>query len=127
MAEDATNGMTGQGELPEQVTDAVDGAGATGAVTPADEGGADRDALTAPAADADVDGGSSPRKSRARLARRRKSLARRIFVSLAAVSAIAAVAVLVIASLVYQKSGVRDAGRMLETECALVKTSMRGV
>ena len=95
MAEDATNGMTGQGELPEQVTDAVDG-------------------------------GASPRRFRTRLARGRKSLARRIFVSLAAVSAIAAVAVLVFASLVYQKSGVRDAGRMLETECALVKTSMRG-
>ena len=147
MAEDATNGMMGQDELPEQVADAVDDGGATGAVTPSGEGGADRDALTvpvlattpapvaakaapdpdaAPAADADADGGSSSRRVRARLSRGRKSLARRIFISLAAVSAIAAVAVLVIASLVYQKSGVRDAGRMLETECALVKTSMRG-
>ncbi|WP_293836579.1 ATP-binding protein [uncultured Parolsenella sp.] len=132
MAEDATNGMMGQDELPEQVADAVDDGGATGAVTPSGEGGADRDALTVPvadavpAADADVDGGATPRRVRALLCCGRKSLARRIFVSLAAVSAIAAVAVLVIASLVYQKSGVRDAGRMLETECALVKTSMRG-
>ena len=150
MAEDATNGMMGQDELPEQVADAVDDGGATGAVTPVGEDDADKDASAvpdpdavpdpaaakaapdpdavpaAPAADADVDGDSSPRKFRMRLARGRKSLARRIFVSLAAVSAIAAVAVLVIATLVYQKSGVRDAGRMLETECALVKTSMRG-
>ena len=135
MAKDATNGMMDQGELPEQVADAVDDGGATGAVTSTGEDDVDKDASAvpdpdaapaAPAADADVDGDSSPRKFRMRLARGRKSLARRIFVSLAAVSAIAAVAVLVIASLVYQKSGVRDAGRMLETECALVKTSMRG-
>lgn len=150
MAEDATNGMMGQDELPEQVADAVDDGGATGAVTPSGEDDVDKDAPAvlapdavpapaaakaapdpdavpaAPAADADVDGDSSPRKFRMRLARGRKSLARRIFVSLAAVSAIAAVAVLVIATLVYQKSGVSDAGRMLETECALVKTSMRG-
>ena len=150
MAEDATNGMMGQDELPEQVADAVDDGGATGAVTPTGEDDVDKDApvvpvadavpapaaakaapdpdavSATPAADADVDGDSSPRKFRTRLARGRKSLARRIFVSLAAVSAIAAVAVLIIASLIYQKSGVRDAGRMLETECALVKTSMRG-
>ena len=119
MAEDATNGMTDQDELPEQVTDAVDGAGAA----PVGEDAEDKDA---PAAAAGSEGGSSPRRLRTRVARGRKSLARRIFVSLAAVSAIAAVAVLVFASLIYQKSGVRDAGRMLETECALVKTSMRG-
>lgn len=141
MAEDATNGMMGQDELPEQVADAVDDGGATGAVTPVGEDDVDKDAPApaaakaapdldavpaAPVADADVDGGSSPWRFRTRLARGRKSLARRIFISLAAVSAIAAVAVLVIATLVYQKSGVSDAGRMLETECALVKTSMRG-
>lgn len=150
MAEDATNGMMGQDELPEQAADAVDDGGATGAVTPTGEDDVDKDApavpvlATTPApvaakaapapdaapatpvADADADGGSSSRRVRAFLSRGRKSLARRIFISLAVVSAIAAVAVLVIASLVYQKSGVRDAGRMLETECALVKTSMRG-
>ena len=150
MAEDATNGMMGQDELPEQAADAVDDGGATGAVTPTGEDDVDKDppavpvlattpapvaakaapapdaAPATPVADADADGGSSSRRVRTFLSRGRKSLARRIFISLAVVSAIAAVAVLVIASLVYQKSGVRDAGRMLETECALVKTSMRG-
>ena len=93
MAEDATNGMMGQDELPEQAADAVDDGGATGAVTPTGEDDVDKDApavpvlATTPApvaakaapapdaapatpvADADADGGSSSRRVRAFLSR----------------------------------------------------------
>ena len=58
--------------------------------------------------------------------RRQPSLARRFFVALSAIAAVAAVAVLVCSSLIYQSVTVDDAGRMLESECRVVRASLRG-
>ncbi|WP_333789146.1 ATP-binding protein [Parolsenella catena] len=56
----------------------------------------------------------------------RPSLARRFFIALSAIAAVAAVAVLVCSSLIYQSVTVDDAGRMLESECRVVRASLRG-
>lgn len=56
----------------------------------------------------------------------RPSLARRFFIALSAVAAVAAIAVLVCSSLIYQSVTVDDAGRMLESECRVVRASLRG-
>ena len=58
--------------------------------------------------------------------RRQRSLARRIFAAMASVSAIAAVAVLALSTIVYQNSAIDDAGGMLETECLVMSSSLRG-
>lgn len=55
----------------------------------------------------------------------RPSLARRFFIALSAIAAVAAVAVLVCSSLIYQSVTVDDAGRMLESECRVVRASLR--
>lgn len=57
---------------------------------------------------------------------RRPSLARRFFIALSAIAAVAAIAVLVCSSLIYQSVTVDDAGRMLESECRVVRASLRG-
>lgn len=57
---------------------------------------------------------------------RRPSLARRFFIALSAIVAVAAIAVLVCSSLIYQSVTVDDAGRMLESECRVVRASLRG-
>ena len=59
-------------------------------------------------------------------ASRQPSLARRFFVALAALSAVAAVAVLVCSSLIYQSASVDDAGTMLESECRIVRSALKG-
>ena len=56
----------------------------------------------------------------------RPSLARRFFIALSAIAAVAAIAVLVCSSLIYQSVTVDDAGRMLESECRVVRASLRG-
>lgn len=56
----------------------------------------------------------------------RPSLARRFFIALLAIAAVAAIAVLVCSSLIYQSVTVDDAGRMLESECRVVRASLRG-
>lgn len=56
----------------------------------------------------------------------RPSLARRFFIALSAIAAVAAIAVLVCSSLIYQSLTVDDAGRMLESECSVVRASLRG-
>ena len=56
----------------------------------------------------------------------RPSLARRFFIALSAIAAVAAIAVLVCSSLIYQTVTVDDAGRMLESECRVVRASLRG-
>ena len=58
--------------------------------------------------------------------RRQPSLARRFFMALSAIAAVAAVAVLVCSSLIYQSVTVDDSGRMLESECRVVRASLRG-
>lgn len=57
---------------------------------------------------------------------RSPSLARRFFIALSAIAAVAAIAVLVCSSLIYQSVTVDDAGRMLESECRVVRASLRG-
>lgn len=56
----------------------------------------------------------------------RPSLARRFFIALSAIAAVAAIAVLVCSSLIYQSVTVDDAGSMLESECRVVRASLRG-
>lgn len=56
----------------------------------------------------------------------RPSLARRFFIALSAIAAVAAIAVLLCSSLIYQSVTVDDAGRMLESECRVVRASLRG-
>ena len=56
--------------------------------------------------------------------RRRPSLVRRIFLSLALVSSLASVVVLLFATSVYQRTALDDTGRMLEDECRLVRSAM---
>ena len=56
----------------------------------------------------------------------RPSLARRFFIALSAIAAVAAIAVLVCSSLIYQSVTVDDAGHMLESECRVVRASLRG-
>ena len=56
----------------------------------------------------------------------RPSLARRFFIALSAIAAVAAIAVLACSSLIYQSVTVDDAGRMLESECRVVRASLRG-
>lgn len=56
----------------------------------------------------------------------RPSLAWRFFIALSAIAAVAAIAVLVCSSLIYQSVTVDDAGRMLESECRVVRASLRG-
>ena len=56
----------------------------------------------------------------------RPSLARRFFIALSAIAAVAAIAVLVCSSLIYQSVTVDDASRMLESECRVVRASLRG-
>lgn len=56
----------------------------------------------------------------------RPSLARRFFIALSVIAAVAAIAVLVCSSLIYQSVTVDDAGRMLESECRVVRASLRG-
>lgn len=56
----------------------------------------------------------------------RPSLARRFFIALSAIAAVAAIAVLVCSSLIYQSVTVDDAGRMLESECRVVRASLCG-
>lgn len=56
----------------------------------------------------------------------RPSLARRFFIALSAIAAVAAIAALVCSSLIYQSVTVDDAGSMLESECRVVRASLRG-
>lgn len=56
----------------------------------------------------------------------RPSLAWRFFIALSAIAAVAAIAVLVCSSLIYQSVTVDDAGHMLESECRVVRASLRG-
>ena len=56
----------------------------------------------------------------------RPSLAWRFFIALSAIAAVAAIAVLLCSSLIYQSVTVDDAGRMLESECRVVRASLRG-
>ncbi len=56
---------------------------------------------------------------------RQRSLARRIFVALASVSAVVAVVVLAISTIIYQNSAIEDAGEMLETQCLVIGSSLR--
>lgn len=56
----------------------------------------------------------------------RPSLARRFFIALSAIAAVAAIAVLLCSSLIYQSVTVDDAGRMLESECRVVRAPLRG-
>ncbi len=56
----------------------------------------------------------------------RRSLARRIFVALASVSAVAAVAVLVFSTVIYQSSALEETGQMLEAQCRILGASVRG-
>ena len=56
----------------------------------------------------------------------RPSLARRFFIALSAIAAVAAIAVLLCSSLIYQSVTVDDAGSMLESECRVVRASLRG-
>lgn len=56
----------------------------------------------------------------------RPSLARCFFIALSAIAAVAAIAVLVCSSLIYQSVTVDDAGSMLESECRVVRASLRG-
>lgn len=54
------------------------------------------------------------------------SLVRRIFISLSLASSVAAIVVLMVASFVFQGSAIDDAGRMLESECKVVRSVLRG-
>lgn len=60
--------------------------------------------------------GRSPRQPR---------LFTRIFVALAAVSTIATVVVLVVSTIIYQSTVLGDAGKMLEGDCRMIKSSLR--
>ena len=60
--------------------------------------------------------GRSPRQPR---------LFTRIFVALAAVSTIATVIVLVVSTIIYQSTVLGDAGKMLEGDCRMIKSSLR--
>ena len=77
-------------------------------------------------AETGVDQDSAHTQEKREKAPGRPSLARRFFISLAAVAAVAAVAVLVCSSLIYQSVTVDDSGRMLESECRVVKAALRG-
>ena len=77
-------------------------------------------------AETGVDQDSTRTQEKREKALGRPSLARRFFISLAAVAAVAAVAVLVCSSLIYQSVTVDDSGRMLESECRVVKAALRG-
>lgn len=77
-------------------------------------------------AETGVDQDSTRTQEKREKAPGRPSLARRFFISLAAVAAVAAVAVLVCSSLIYQSVTVDDSGRMLESECRVVKAALRG-
>ena len=77
-------------------------------------------------AETGVDQDSTRTKEKREKAPGRPSLARRFFISLAVVAAVAAVAVLVCSSLIYQSVTVDDSGRMLESECRVVKAALRG-
>lgn len=77
-------------------------------------------------AETGVDQDSTRTQEKREKASGRPSLARRFFISLAAVAAVAAVAVLVCSSLIYQSVTVDDSGRMLESECRVVKAALRG-
>ncbi len=72
----------------------------------------------------------APGAKRARLPRGRnrgqRSLARRIFVALACVSAVAAVAVLALSTVIYQNSALDETSHMLETQCGILSSTLRG-
>lgn len=73
-----------------------------------------------------IDQDPTRRQEKRQKAPSRPSLARRFFIALSAIAAVAAIAVLLCSSLIYQSVTVDDAGRMLESECRVVRASLRG-
>lgn len=77
-------------------------------------------------AEKDIDQDPTRGQEKRQKAPSRPSLARRFFIALSATAAVAAITVLVCSSLIYQSVTVDDAGRMLESECRVVRASLRG-